>query len=783
MNKMVLTSYTILCLLSTVFLIGLALTIKTVKANDTIYIRADGSVEGTDEIQRDGNIYTFTDDISDEVVVERSNIVIDGKGYTLQGNGSGEGFRLSNIGYIGLNNITIKNTSIIAFYCGVSLGFTTNSVLFKNNITNNDYGVSLFCSSHNTISGNNITNNGLGIELWGVDVGSFSDNNIIHGNNITNNHNGIHLSNCFNNTLSGNMFNNNSYNFYVSGHEFRGFMHSIDVSNLVDGKPVYYLVNQTDLVITDATHPKIGYMALANCANVTIEGVTLTSNMRGLLLAYVKNSKIAENDITNNYDGIYLYDSSNNSISGNNITNNEWGINIHSDSSNNTFSENNITNHYNGIFIQNSYTNTFSANTLNDNSYNFYVSGHEFRGFMHSIDVSNLVDGKPVYYLVNQTDLVITPITYPELGFLAVINSANVTIEGMTLTKNRHGLLLAYINNSRITNNTITDNSHGVYLAWSLNTILSGNNITASNGFGVNLDYSCNNTISGNSIIDNRLSGVWLEWSSNNTISRNDIAKNDRGVQVSSSSHNTICGNDIAKNDDFGIHLSESSNNSISENNIINNDYGITFYNSSDNIIFHNNFITNAQQVSIHTLYTNPNFWDNGLEGNYWSNYTGLDLNHDGIGNTWHQIDANNTDNYPLMGIFSGFNTSLGRQVNVISNSTIEGFEYFDLNNTIRMYVSNMMTGQTFGFCRICIPHTLMNPDQISVIIDDGQTPILYHNFTLYDNDTHRWIYFAYEHSTHVIDIIPEFSSLLILPLFMIGTLLTVILYRRKHTK
>jgi nitrous oxidase accessory protein NosD len=42
-------------------------------------------------------------------------------------------------------------------------------------------------------------------------------------------------------------------------------------------------------------------------------------------------------------------------------------------------------------------------------------------------------------------------------------------------------------------------------------------------------------------------------------------------------------------------------------------------------------------------------FWDNGSEGNYWDNYTGLDENEDGIGDTPYIIDENNQDNFPLM--------------------------------------------------------------------------------------------------------------------------------------
>jgi hypothetical protein len=52
--------------------------IEVVKAQGTIYIRADGTVEGTDKIQGDGNVYTFTDDLFDSIVVEKDDAVIDG---------------------------------------------------------------------------------------------------------------------------------------------------------------------------------------------------------------------------------------------------------------------------------------------------------------------------------------------------------------------------------------------------------------------------------------------------------------------------------------------------------------------------------------------------------------------------------------------------------------------------------------------------------------------------------------------------------------------------------
>jgi len=45
------------------------------------------------------------------------------------------------------------------------------------------------------------------------------------------------------------------------------------------------------------------------------------------------------------------------------------------------------------------------------------------------------------------------------------------------------------------------------------------------------------------------------------------------------------------------------------------------------------------------------NAWDDGYPsgGNYWSDYTGVDADGDGIGDTPYVIDENNTDRYPLM--------------------------------------------------------------------------------------------------------------------------------------
>jgi len=129
--------------------------INIVRASGTIYIRSDGSVEGTDKIQRDGNIYTFTDNINDSIVVEKNNVVVDGAGYTLQGT---ENFLSKGIDLSNRSHITLKNMKIVYFHYGIYLEYSENNTVSGNNITNNSLGIQILDSHSNTFYHNNLDN-------------------------------------------------------------------------------------------------------------------------------------------------------------------------------------------------------------------------------------------------------------------------------------------------------------------------------------------------------------------------------------------------------------------------------------------------------------------------------------------------------------------------------------------------------------------------------------------------------------------------------------------------
>jgi len=503
------------------------------------------------------------------------------------------------------------------------------------------------------------------------------------------------------------------------------------------------------------------------CNNVLARNTALNNQLVGIKLRECSNNNtLIDNVVSNNYHGIQLTSSSNNnSLMSNNVSNNDshgiwlWG------SSNNTSVHNKMENNEIGMHLYESSNNRLRNNSMIGNQWNFGVFGSvpddALLWYIQDIDISNTADGKPIYYWVNRQNEKI-PL---DAGCVGIVNSTNITVENVELKSNFQALLLSYTKNSLIKNNNLTNNFHGINLVHSFNNTLVNNNITNTAAYSITLYWQSNN----NMLIDN------------------NIAINKRGLLMMEVSNNTIMDNNVTNSTELGIDLSTSNDNKLIRNKIAYNNYGIHLGYSSNNRIYHNNFINNTSPAWVHSSYYR-NVWDNGYPsgGNYWSNYNGTDSNSDGIGDTAYIIEtysfwdaSANRDNYPLMGMFSRFNTSLSYHVNVISNSTIDDFEYFESNSTIKMYVSNMTANQTFGFCRICIPHALMN-ETYHVTVDSAEP--YYVNYTLYDNSTHRWIYFSYRHSTLEIVIVPEVQSFLLMPLFMTATLLVVIVYKRKHS-
>jgi parallel beta-helix repeat protein len=664
--------------------------IETVKAEETIYIRADGSVEGTDTIQRDGDIYSLISDVSGSIVVKRDNVVVDGNGYTLQGLGTGRGIELSD-----RKNVTVKSFEIT--------GFETGIYIYDHCEPRN-----------NTISANIITNNTYGLCI------EFAHNHTISGNTIANNEYGIYLLESHFNVLRNNSLSNNRYNFDVKNIIF---VNDVDTSNLVDGEPMIYWINQQDKTVPS----EAGYVALINCENITIRNLTLDNNGHGILLVSTTDSTIANNTITKNVDGILLSCSLNNSISENNLTDNKRGIQVigswENYSLNNTIYGNYIANNGEGIHLFETSNNVFRNNRMVNNNRSF----RDITFYTNDVDASNTVNGMPIYYWVNEHDKIVPS----DAGYVALLNCVNITVQNLELSNEDYGIMLGSTINSTIINNIINNNSRGIYL-------------TKSN----------NNTVRGNYITNNNV-GIWLYDSSNNNIVRNYVANNLNGTSIMLSPFMPT---------------------------------------SSNNLFYHNSYVNNSRQVYMSppgfAIPDSINVWDNGVEGNYWSDYVGVDNDGDGLGDSPYVIDANNQDNYPLMasiispiyGFDAGTWEWIQYNVYVVSNSTVSDFSFNHQNTLIQFNVEGE-TGTT-GFCRVTLPKALLDAEDNWTILVDSNSVIP----TVNEDASNTYLYFIYNHSTKTVEIIgttaiPEFPSWTPTLLVLIVLAVALVIYKRKLSR
>jgi parallel beta-helix repeat protein len=464
--------------------------------------------------------------------------------------------------------------------------------------------------------------------------------------------------------------------------------------------------------------------------------------------------------------------------------------------------------------------NVFRGNDFTNNSYDFGFTGEIPRYFVQDMDVSNKVDGKPVYWLVKQNGLAVPS----DAGMVVAVNCTNIAVKNSAFSRNGRSVLFVSTNDSVVENVNVADSMFGIYLLYSNNNTVSNNVVfNSSLEYGITLTHSINNTVYNNTvsrcgydlklvtshqnkIIANTLTnstdiyGLMLDAGSlYNFVSGNIVRFNKwAGIALDDQSKwNVFTRNLIEFNEGTGgLELSDGSkDNLITENTFNQNSKGIAItwsdnHLSSESTVYKNNFLNNSVQVfnASGLQYNYHGTWDNGAEGNYWSNFVGVDTNIDGISDSSYNIDAYKIDRYPLMEPWSRnrtYTVVAGDKtffVNIVSNSTIGGFNF---NQTLKHIAFNV-TGPAGakGFCNVTIPKLLLNasnPAEWIVTVDGNFAfPFIDQNATSY-----TFFYLAYDFSTHHIQIkgtnaYPEFPVQAIFLLVVFFASFSVAVLRRK---
>jgi parallel beta-helix repeat protein len=210
------------------------------------------------------------------------------------------------------------------------------------------------------------------------------------------------------------------------------------------------------------------------------------------------------------------------------------------------------------------------------------------------------------------------------------------------------GIDLGYnTHNGTIINNTICDcEGQGIHCGSDSNKITILSNKVYNVSTGVRVDYSSFINITNNRIFDTTWSGITIWYDNynitiyNNTIYNNQAGGAGMGIAFYRTFNNTVSNNIIKENNE-GIYLTINSNESRGvciESNCYNNEFYGNIIDNPD--VYFQNALDNG----------NSTMWDNGIYGNYWDDYSGTDINDDGIGDTVYLIEgtAGSQDNYPL---------------------------------------------------------------------------------------------------------------------------------------
>ncbi|WP_410509796.1 NosD domain-containing protein [Methanosarcina hadiensis] len=572
--------------------------------------------------------------------------------------------------YVTADSVTINGFSIIGAgkysngrlsNYGIFLYNAHENNICNNILTDNLHGIRLYGSSNNTIQSNYaISNADAGIYV------SYSGNNTLYRNIAISNTCGIRLKGSGDNILRHNEMGNNEYNLVII--DFAS-LNDIDTSNRVDGSYVYHVVGKSGFEINSSS--RAGEVFCINCQNVTVRDLEMENNFWGIVLCNTSNFLLENNTLVNNDVGMYLLDSGQGKIINNDADSNiEYGFLLENASEN--IIENNTadSNYIYGFYMFNSWGNTLKNNTMSENYFNF---GAEGLLEPNSIETSNLVDGRPIYFYVNESEDIVLD-SSSNAGTAYFVSCQNVSARDLVLEDNLFGI---YLNNTdgaklennsvsgnligiylestdggMLTNNSVLYNDAGIYVSGSENAIVADNNLEG-NWYGIYLFASENSSLDNNSASDN-INGIFAYESENNVFKENLAYYNFEGIYLVSSNNNRLINNNAWENS-YGIDLTFSNDNILEENTANLNYYGLSTWVSENNTAIDTDASSNS--VGIYLWMSENN---NLINNTALDNLYGVCLEDDSTGSG----DKTSPDRNNITSNIVSNNSDMGIQIN-----------------------------------------------------------------------------------------------------------------------
>ena len=467
----------------------------------------------------------------------------------IDGGGSGSCILIENSNvYFTIQNCTLFNSGHSEWYiAGIRLNNVSNGKIINNNCSFNRNGIYTYFSKNNTISTNIAKNN----TYHGICVAAQSNETVIDGNTACfNSYIGIHID-------GGYTYHNSYNNLIINNNASYNAAEGIRVTFTNDTK----IINNTAI---NNGYDGWGGNALniQLCQNITISKNNLQGGGEAVYAYWLNSINFYNNTISSSRgSGLNIEYSNDVNLVNNIFAENNIGISLHGGYylddfqgvENCVISENIFIDcSFSGIYISDIFNLTIIGNNFINCGILIGGSASLYHATSHSIGLGNLVNGKPIYYYVNQTNLEIN-------------NDWNIG-----------QILLVNCNQSTLSNLIISSGSVGISLLYSYDNIISAC-ILNHHTWGLNLALSHSNTISGVTLNYNMIA-IELRESNFTTIKENRVLANDFGMFLSKSDNNQISGNFINNNLRFGIYLDYSKFNLIKANTINSNDIGIYLF-------------------------------------------------------------------------------------------------------------------------------------------------------------------------------------------------------------
>lgn len=470
-----------------------------------------------------------------------------------------------------------------------------------------------------------------GLWLW------FADNATIENMTIDGYTHGIYMNNTAGVTLSNNsLLGTGVFILGTYSNRLRYWnAHTIDSSNTVNGKPVYYWKDRVGGTVPAGA----GQVILANVTDVTVAGQAIDNGTESIQVGFSSDVTISGNSVSRcNEDAIGLFYSTRNRVSGNSL----------SDCSN-------------GVLLWSSTKNEIADNRLERNS----VAIHGVASPGNAV-VGNLIPDSAyagIWFEASSPDNTIADNTVASATFGVRSGNDRTIVVNNTVSGNERGILVLGSECTVARNVAFGNQQVGIEVDGSSN-LIAGNAAYSNIGNGIQLYGARQSTVVGNNVSRNYL-GIALGSSTvENVVVNNTISNNNYGITVGALSRgDTLFRNNVTGNSIAGISVVMSIDVTVTENTVaynalgVSGSYGIYLDRSSGIRVFHNSIVENERQG----FDSGGNSWDDGYPsgGNYWSDYAGIDdcsgpaqttcPNPDGIGDTPY-ILVGGQDRYPLMG-------------------------------------------------------------------------------------------------------------------------------------